>query len=142
MIIDDRGRARPIERFAVGDLVTFLAGPGGRAATTPITAMLKRHRRDHHYVINGELRITNDHPLLVAAGAKRLWTPVERLRLGDGMVSPSGPIEARTIERIAGTVSTVYLETEAESYLAMGAQGPYVVHGRYRDVLAATHRAA
>ncbi len=80
--------------------------------------------------------------MLVAAGAKRLWTPVERLRLGDGMVSPSGPIEARSIERIEGVVSTVYLETEAESFLVIGERGPYVVHGRYRAVPAETGRAA
>ena len=132
LVIDGRYRLRLVEDIGIGETVASLDSRTGCAIKTVVTDVLHMHVRDHFYIVNGELRITNDHPVLVRTTAAPRWTRVEDLGIGDGLHSPAGQIAVRSIERIDHRAETVYLETAADSFLVLGRDGPYVVHGHYR----------
>ena len=132
LVIDGSYHLRLVEDIGIGETVTSLDSRTGRDMTTVVTGVLRDHVRDHFYVVNDELRITNDHPVLVRTARAPYWTRVEDLTIGDRFHSPAGEIAARSIRRIDHSAQTVNLETAAESFLVAGSDGPYVVHGRYR----------
>ena len=136
LMIDGRCRLRLVEDIGIGETVASLDSRTGRQIKTVVIDVLRNHVRDHFYIVNGELRITNDHPVLVRATAAPRWTRVEDLAIGDRLHSRAGQIAVRSIERIDHRAETVYLETAADSFLVLGSDGPYVVHGHYRDSLA------
>ncbi len=130
------GSARYIERLEIGDIVRCFDVKAGRIDVTTVTDVVRRHLRGHYYVVNSDLRITNDHPVLRAGPLGAEWVRVEHLSLGDMLCLPDGSIPVRTLRRMDQPAMTVYLETEAENFLALGHDAAYVVHGHYRDSLA------
>lgn len=130
LVLRPNGTAVSVETCKVGQSLASLDG------TTRISDVWLDHMRDQYFVINGELRITNDHPVLIWRSHGPAWCHVDRLTVGDVMVSPHSRIPVGRIERIEQVVPTVYIETEHDSYFACGAMGPYVVHGRYGKIAA------
>ena len=127
LVLAPNGRTIPVDACRIGQPLASFGG------VTTISDLWRDHMRDHYYVINDELRITNDHPILRWTPRGPAWSRVDRLDIGDAVVSPHGRIAVRTIERVEQVVPTVYIETEHDAFLAQGAQGPYVVHGRYAE---------
>ena len=98
---------------------------GDRIGATIITDVIHNHLREGYYIINGELEITNDHPVLVDNN----WKRVEELSIGDNI---SG-IEIFSIDYIPGLTQTVYIETSTDRFDVYCNNNTYTVHGRYRD---------
>ena len=135
-VLGASGSARYIERLEIGDVVRCFDVKAGRIDVTTVTDVVRRHLRGHYYVVNSDLRITNDHPVLRAGPLGAEWVRVEQLCVGDTLGLPDGSIPVRTLHRVDRPAMTVYLETEAENFLALGHDAAYVVHGHYRDSLA------
>ena len=130
------GSARYIDRLEIGDIVRCFDVKAGRIGVTTVTDVVRRHLRGHYYVVNSDLRITNDHPVLRVGPLGAEWVRVEHLCVGDTLCLPDGSIPVRTLHRVDRPAMTVYLETEAENFLALGHDAAYVLHGHYRDSLA------
>jgi hypothetical protein len=135
LVLTPDGKTRPVEACRVGQMLGTFERVSRAVLPTRITDVWLQHIRDGYCMINNELRITADHPVLLA-GAD--WTLVERLTVGDRILSPVGGIDVLSIVSIERQVVTVYLETEHDNYLAQGERGPYVVHGHYADQARAT----
>ena len=67
-----------VKRNGVIDFVTKVQ-VGDIVDNTIVTEVLHKHMREGYYKVNGELKITNDHPVL----ANGLWKRTEDLVLGD-----------------------------------------------------------
>ncbi len=135
-VLGASGSARHIECLEIGDIVRCFDVKAGRIDVTTVTDVVRRHLRAHYYVVNSDLRITNDHPVLRVGPLGAEWVRVEQLCVGDTLCLPDGSIPVRTLRRVDRPAMTVYLETEAENFLALGHDAAYVVHGHYRDSLA------
>jgi hypothetical protein len=129
------GGTRRIDALSPGDLVLAYDEALGRPVPSRVTAVLTRHERQSHYVINGELGITDDHPVARAIPGGIAWTPVEELILGDRIVAATGAVEVRHIAHIAGPVETVYVETQAGSFIVAAGEQSYVISGAYGALL-------
>ncbi|MCH7889652.1 MAG: hypothetical protein IIA00_10315 [Proteobacteria bacterium] len=132
---DARGHEWPIEALEIGDVVACFDARAGGIATTVVTDVLKQHVRDHFFVVNGELRITNDHPVLTVNGGSLEWVRTENLVVGNVLMAADGLVPVASIDRVDETAVTVYLQTRAENFLVVGARSRYVVHGKYRSQL-------
>jgi len=98
---------------------------GDRIGATLITDVVHNHLREGYYIINGELEITNDHPVLVDNN----WKRVDELSIGDSI----NDIEIFSIDYIPGLTQTVYIETATDRFDVYCNNNTYTVHGRYRD---------
>ena len=116
--------------------ILFAASMSKQAGSTSVTDVVRRHLRGHYYVVNSDLRITNDHPVLRAGPLGTEWVGVEHLCVGDTLCLPDGSIPVRTLHRMHRPAMTVYLETAADNFPALVHDAAYVVHGHYRDKLA------
>ena len=83
--------------------------------------------REGHYIINNELKITNDHPVMTDSGKKK----VEELRIGDYI----GNNKVTTIEYVEGHVETVSIKTSADDFNVYVNENIYSVDGRYSQLI-------
>ena len=91
---------------------------------------MRDHPRSYYYVINGELKITNDHPVAVVKNDSLAWVRVKDLKVGDAMQSLSGIVEIKSINIVNERAITAQLQTKAGNFLAKGDHGGmYVVKG-------------
>jgi hypothetical protein len=132
LVLTPDGKTRPVETCRVGQTLATFDRRTRAILATRITHVSLKHIRDSYLVINNELRITSDHPLL-KAGAD--WMSAEMFSVGDRILSSIGGIDIVSIVPVERRVETVYLQTEHDNYLAHGERGPYVVHGRYDEQL-------
>ena len=95
------------------------------------TKLIKEHIRSFFYVINGELFITNDHPVLVLKNSKLNWVRVENLIIGDLIKSLNGYTEVKSIMKIVKPVSTVYMETNSNNFIVNGRNNYYIIKSAY-----------
>jgi len=98
---------------------------GNRIGNTFITDVVHKHMRKGYYIINGELEITNDHPVLV----NNNWKRVDALIIGDRINN----VEVFSIDYIDRITPTVYIETASDQFDVFCNNNVYTVHGRYRD---------
>lgn len=133
LVVDGCGRKMPIEGIEIGDVVGCLRERAGVVVTTVVSDVLKQHLRDHYFVINGELRITNDHPVLAMIAVGHEWVRTEDLVVGNTIKTADGVVDVTSVERVDEAGMTVYLATEARNFLVAGGNRVYVVHGDYRD---------
>ena len=106
-----------VTNVQVGDIVDY----------TKVTEVLHKHMREGYYVVNGELKITNDHPVL----ANGSWKLTEDLVLGDYI----NDVKVASIEYIEKVTPTVYIGTEADRYTVYTEGATYTVHGQYKNAL-------
>lgn len=82
----------------------------------------------YYYVINGELEVTYEHPLLAKRGNVWRFMMVQDLRPGDYLFKNGGAVLIRTIDRVDTPIQTWNLNVEPfDLYLANG----YVAHNVY-----------
>jgi hypothetical protein len=95
--------------------------------STIVTEVLHKHMREGYYVVNGELNITNDHPIL----ANGSWKRTEDLVLGDYINN----VEVTSLEYVEQVTPTVYIGTENDRYDVYTEGEVYTVHGQYKNGL-------
>ena len=98
-----------VKDLNVGDMIET---PRGHTA---VKSLVKDHPRSGYYSIEGELHITNDHPILIDG----------KLVLAEDYIGNK--------EYIEGRVDTVYVGTEDEVFNVYCGDNVYVVSGRYKD---------
>ena len=91
-----------------------------------VKEVLHKHMRSGYFVINNELEITNDHPVL----ANGTWTKPEELYIGD-YINDVKVASIKYIDRLTPTVSIVI---DGDSFDVYTEGNTYTVHGRYREV--------
>jgi hypothetical protein len=106
-----------VTNVKVGDIVD----------NTVVTEVLHKHMREGYYVVNGELKITNDHPVL----ANGSWKRTEDLVLGDYINS----VEVTSLEYVEQVTPTVYIGTADDRYDVYTEGEVYTVHGQYKNGL-------
>jgi hypothetical protein len=106
-----------VTNVKVGDIVD----------NTVVTEVLHKHMREGYYVVNGELKITNDHPVL----ANGSWKRTEDLVLGDYINS----VEVTSLEYVEQVTPTVYVGTADDRYDVYTEGEVYTVHGQYKNGL-------
>jgi hypothetical protein len=94
---------------------------------TVVTEVLHKHMREGYYVVNGELKITNDHPVL----ANGSWKRTEDLVLGDYINN----VEVTSLEYVEQVTPTVYIGTADDRYDVYTEGEVYTVHGQYKNGL-------
>jgi len=115
-----------VKRNGVIDFVTKVQ-VGDIIDNTVVTEVLHKHMREGYYVVNGELKITNDHPVL----ANDSWKRTEDLVLGDYINN----IEVTSLEYIEQVTPTVYIGTAEDRYDVYTEGEVYTVHGQYKNAL-------
>jgi len=115
-----------VKRNGVIDFVTNVK-VGDIVDNTVVTEVLYKHMREGYYVVNGELKITNDHPVL----ANGSWKRTEDLVLGDYINS----VEVTSLEYVEQITPTVYIGTADDRYDVYTEGEVYTVHGQYKNGL-------
>ncbi len=139
-VLVGKGGYSPIESLSVGDVVAAL-GSGDRLGYSIVTLVRTHHVRNGYFVINDEIRITNDHPVMVECGDDCEWRRVGSLQVGDRIKSTDGAVEVTTLVRHAECVPTVYLETTDDHFIVAGGGRHYVVKSKYTGDASRTTRA-
>lgn len=91
-----------------------------------VKEVLHKHMRSGYFVINNELEITNDHPVL----ANGTWTKPEELYIGDYI----NDVKVESIKYIDRMTPTVSIVIDGDSFDVYTEGNTYTVHGRYREV--------
>jgi len=91
-----------------------------------VKEVLHKHIRSGYFVINNELEITNDHPVL----ANGTWTKPEELYIGDYI----NDVKVKSIKYIDRITPTVSIVIDGDSFDVYTEGNTYTVHGRYREV--------
>ncbi|OUU09493.1 MAG: hypothetical protein CBB98_10020 [Rhodobacteraceae bacterium TMED38] len=114
-----------VKRNGVIDFVTNVK-VGDIVDNTVVTEVLHKHMREGYYVVNGELKITNDHPVL----ANGSWKRTEDLVLGDYINS----VEVTSLEYVDQVTPTVYIGTADDRYNVYTEGEVYTIHGQYKNI--------
>jgi len=115
-----------VKRNGVIDFVTKVQ-VGDIIDNTVVTEVLHKHMREGYYKVNGELKITNDHPVL----ANGSWKRTEDLVLGDYINN----VKVTSLEYIEQVTPTVYIGTAEDRYDVYTEGDVYTVHGQYKNAL-------
>jgi hypothetical protein len=91
-----------------------------------VVEVMHKHMRNGYYVVNGELEITNDHPVL----ANGSWKRTEDLVLGDYI----NDVEVTSLEYVDQVTPTVYIGTADDRYDVYTEGEVYTVHGQYKNI--------
>ena len=111
-----------VNKLKVGDEIMTNYG------ATIVEELITNHMREGYYVINNELKITNDHPLFVN---NSVWKRTEDLSIGDIV----NGVKIDTMEYISKFVPTVSIVTQSDNYNVYCNENLYTVHGRYKELL-------
>tara|TARA_E500000178_G_C17035685_1_gene763238 strand:+ start:3458 stop:6571 length:3114 start_codon:yes stop_codon:yes gene_type:complete len=91
-----------------------------------VKEVIHKHMRNGYFVINNELEITNDHPVL----ANGTWTKPEELHVGDYI----NHVKVESIKYIDRVTPTVSIIVDGDSFNVYTENNTYTVHGRYKEV--------
>jgi len=117
MLVMLNGVLSAVVNVKVGDIVSG----------SLVTEVMQKHMRNAYYIINNELKITNDHPVLTNLG----WKKTEEVKIGDYI----NGVKVETINFIEKIVPTVYIGTSDESFDVYCKNNIYTVHGQYKQLL-------
>ena len=97
-----------------------------------VVEVMHKHMRNGYYIVNGELEITNDHPVLAKAGGigTEKWTRTDNLVVGDTI----NGIKVTSLEYVSKLTPTVYIGTENDRYDVYTKGEVYTVHGQYKNI--------
>ena len=99
---------------------------GDKVDSSIVTEVLHKHMREGYYIINGELKITSDHPVL----ANGSWKRTEDLVIGDII----NGISVESIQYVDQWTPTVYIGTADDRYNVHCNNNVYIVHGHYENL--------
>jgi|TARA_B100000131_G_scaffold283647_1_gene291714 hypothetical protein len=121
------GKISEVTNVNVGDRLTF------GFKTSKVTKVMKVHPRQGYYIVNNELKITNDHPVLAKRKlhSRASWTRTEDLVIGDYINN----IKVESIKFINELVNTVNIETDRDEFDVYCGKNVYTVHGHYEERL-------
>ncbi|MDX1409997.1 MAG: hypothetical protein R3330_17730, partial [Saprospiraceae bacterium] len=125
------GRYRRIEYLTVGDLVRSMVSPRTGLDFSVVTQVNTHHLRAAYFCINGALRITDDHPVLVRRDERWSWLRVDALVVGDVIKSDNGGVLVEWIEKHNTPALTVYVETSSGDLVTRAGDRSYVVKSTY-----------
>jgi len=109
------GGTKPVEKIEVGDRVLSYDESMAMMTTSEVTSVHKPFYVDHYYIINEELRATENHPVL--SGGK--WVTVSSLAVGDMLNNPDGwDIEIFTVRKIEERAKVYNFQVAMETYVA------------------------
>jgi len=111
------GRISNVTNVNVGDIVSY----------GTVIEVMHKHIRNGYYIINDELKITNDHPVL----ANRSWKRTEDVVIGDYINN----IKVESIRYVDEIVKTVYIGTDNDRFDVYCGKNIYTVHGHYKERL-------
>ena len=101
-----------VHQVEVGDIIEW------GEDWTKVTNVLTEHMREGYYLVDGWLKITNDHPILI----NDEWFTADQ---------DDFPLDKEYFE---GDVPTVYIETESGEFITYDADDNYItVSGDYAD---------
>jgi len=129
------GSQRAVEQLRAGDQVLGYDESRG-VVIDEVTLVIPHHRRSSHFVINDDLRITNDHPVLVQQENETRWLRAQEVEVGMRLRGLDQVVTVERIEYIEGTVLTAYVETTSGSFITTG-RASYVVQSSYGQGLLA-----
>ena len=97
-----------------------------------VVEVMHKHMRNGYYIVNGELEITNDHPVLAKAGGigTEKWTRTDNLVVGDTI----NGVKVTSLEYVSKLTPTVYIGTEDDRYDVYTEGEVYTVHGQYKNI--------
>lgn len=133
LVLVNKSDIKKVQDLEVGGEILAFDEKDGKIIKTKITKIIKNHPRGFFYCINGNLFITNDHPVLVFRNNIHKWCRVENLLIGDRIKSLSGFTEVKSIVKALKPAVTVYIETESGNYIVKGENDYYVVNANYMD---------
>ena len=133
------GTFKPVEQIVVGDVIKTMSIDGldsnnedawktfettsfsATPATSTVTNVLDSSWSEY-YLINGNLGITFEHPVLVKRDIDYIFTRISNIMIGDFMLNESRDwIEVNTVENIVANVPTINLNVEVfDLYFANG----------------------
>jgi len=125
------GKTRNIEDLVVGEAVAALDETSQRMQPAVVTRIVTDHRRDHYWCVNGAMRITNDHPVMVKSGPGASWLRVDALTTGTLIKSLKGWTPVSSLKRVQAEAETVYMETTAGNFVVAAGGADYVVKANY-----------
>jgi len=131
-ILTPGNRYRAIDSLQIGDLVTAI-DQDGTSLFTVVTKVITQHMRSDFYTVNGALRITDDHPVLVERDQSLVWCRVDDLVVGDFVQSLNGNVEIKSLEYHDQPLETVYVETQCGNFIALADSDHYVVKSNYAE---------
>lgn len=117
MLVMLNGVLSTVVNVKVGDIVSG----------SLVTEVMQKHMRNAYYIVNDELKITNDHPVLTNLG----WKRTEEVEVGDYI----NGVKVETIDFIEKIIPTVYIGTTNESFDVYCNNNIYTVHGQYKQLL-------
>lgn len=123
-----------VQDVRVGDTILSMDIITNKQNEAKVTKVVTNHNREAYYAINGELLITNDHPILLVGDMDQRWTRVEDLKIGDVVRSVSDSIIVKRLDYVDRSVATVYLETDTGNFVTKAGDNYYVVKSDYSPV--------
>ncbi len=118
MIITPSGN-KMIKDIKEGDVVVSYNEATGERENNAVTKVF-RHQTDSYLIINGKLKVTAEHPMMVNG----IWQEIGKARVGDALQTADGQHVVYSIEDVEESVEVFNLEVErdhtyyAEGYLA------------------------
>ncbi|MEK7584331.1 MAG: polymorphic toxin-type HINT domain-containing protein, partial [Patescibacteria group bacterium] len=116
--------ARAIGSLQVGDEVMGYDAMSGKAVTARVSQ--KRSRiSDDYLLINGSLRVTDEHPLARASNKSYEWTKAKDIQIGDALVLRGGTTAlvtsvVRVYERGGIEVFNPQIDTTSNYFVSLG----------------------
>jgi len=98
---------------------------------TVVTKVKTNHLREAYYSINGNLRITGDHPVLTLRDGSWAWVRVDELLIGDVIRSTESSVVVAQLTKHNVPAMTVYIETSSGSFVARAGDASYVIKSTY-----------
>ena len=115
MMVMLNGRISQVTNVMIGDTVSY----------GTVIEVMHKHMRTGYYVINDELKITNDHPVL----ANGSWKRTEDVIVGDYI----NKVKVESIKYVEKIVPTVYIGVDTMGYDVYCGENTYTVHGHYKE---------
>ena len=110
------GTTKPIERVVVGDRVKAYESTSNSVRGADVIGVLSPREVEGYYEINGLLRVTGEHPVLIGSA----WIKVRDLSVGDKLTAADGrPLAVTSIELIPKRVLVYNVDVEdVSTYIA------------------------
>lgn len=123
----------PIEELTGGTMLLSFDEESGEQVVAPVVHQAV-FTRDHYYLINGALRVTQEHKVAVEESEGIVWREVRDLRVGDSLIADNG--ERLSIEELRrvplAEPVTVYSPELAypNTYYVLVGDTPVLVHNK------------